>query len=706
VSRPIRFASFELDPAAGELRKSGVRVPLSGQPLDVLAVLLSRPGEVVSRDDLKQALWPDDTFVDFDNGVNSAIRRIRRALDDSATEPRFIETLPKRGYRFIGAVEEEPSEDSFPNAAPPPPGRPRWRSLTPLTLGGIAVALILLWLVGRPNAPKARPAENLFPLTSLPGVEQHPTFSPDGAQVAFSWNGGQNGDFDIYAQSVEGGDPRPVVTDPADDITPAWSPDGAWIAFWRSGEHESGIYVVRPGGGGEKRLLTFEVSQPIGSGILSRPYNLSWSADGKWIAFTDFRTRPWRISAISLDGDERSLTSPDDGALDLSPAFSPDGSRLAWKRWFGELTEAFFTMRLSDRQPVQASERMRDLGRFIAWTPDSRELIFDGRGYAGLRALRLSDGVVRAIPNATPAAQPAISINRRRLAFARRVGNLDVLRVDILEGSLEPASTRLSFPSTQSEFAPQISPDGLRILQTSYRTGPLQLWTAALDGSGGVPLAPGGSAGRWSPDGKRIAFDRAFPDDAGFGVWVIDAEGGIPEPLTGPSEFASQPCWSEEGTSVYFNYRVDGKSQIWGASASGAGELRRIAASGQRCWASAGFVYFTRGADLWRIPENGKGDEELVLEQRLYEGSGHWQVIGDRLYFIDFEQGRREGVWKLKRLDLSTTEVVEMLNLPREPSSVNGLALSPDETWLLYTVDNQDQQDIYAIEGFDLEGDQ
>ena len=101
MEHQIRFGVFELDPAAGQLRKSGVSVPLSGQPLDVLLLLVRRPGEVVTREELKEALWPDETFVDFDNGVNSAIRRIRRALDDSPSSPRFLETLPKRGYRFI-----------------------------------------------------------------------------------------------------------------------------------------------------------------------------------------------------------------------------------------------------------------------------------------------------------------------------------------------------------------------------------------------------------------------------------------------------------------------------------------------------------------------------------------------------------------------------------------------------------------------------
>src|SRR5215467_4788608 len=103
-SSPIRFGVFELDLEAKELRKSGIKVHLQPQPFEVLAVLVSRPGQVVSREELQQKLWAGDTFVDFDHGLNKAIGKVREALADNADNPRFIETLPRRGYRFIAPV--------------------------------------------------------------------------------------------------------------------------------------------------------------------------------------------------------------------------------------------------------------------------------------------------------------------------------------------------------------------------------------------------------------------------------------------------------------------------------------------------------------------------------------------------------------------------------------------------------------------------
>src|SRR6266566_1372710 len=100
----LRFGTFEVDLRAGELRKQGVRIKVQEQPFHVLTVLLRRPGEVVTREELRNQNWPPDTFVDFDNSLNTAINKLREALGDSADNPRFIETLPRRGYRFLVSV--------------------------------------------------------------------------------------------------------------------------------------------------------------------------------------------------------------------------------------------------------------------------------------------------------------------------------------------------------------------------------------------------------------------------------------------------------------------------------------------------------------------------------------------------------------------------------------------------------------------------
>src|SRR5215472_3921479 len=114
----FRFGPFELDAATGELCRNGIRLPIQGQPLQILELLLLAPGQMVSREQLRKALWPEGTYVDFNDSLNAGIRRLREALRDDADQPRFIETLPRRGYRFIGIIEFQP--DKVNSTASPP----------------------------------------------------------------------------------------------------------------------------------------------------------------------------------------------------------------------------------------------------------------------------------------------------------------------------------------------------------------------------------------------------------------------------------------------------------------------------------------------------------------------------------------------------------------------------------------------------------
>jgi len=123
AARFFHFGSFQLDLRSRELCRNGIRVRVPDQSIQVLAMLLEHPGEVVTREELHQRLWPNGTIVEFDNGINGAIKRLRQALEDSAETPRYIETLPRRGYRFIGRVEQEPAQRA-PERVPEPEARP------------------------------------------------------------------------------------------------------------------------------------------------------------------------------------------------------------------------------------------------------------------------------------------------------------------------------------------------------------------------------------------------------------------------------------------------------------------------------------------------------------------------------------------------------------------------------------------------------
>ena len=225
VSTPkvIRFGTYEVDLRSGELRKNGLKVRLTGQPFQILTILLERPGELVAREELQKRLWPGDTFVDFDSGLNAAVNRVREALGDSAENPRFVETLPRRGYRFIGQVEAPPRANSTESQAAVK-GQRNGNAGRAWKIGIAAGSVILLAAFGllvptiarrflRPSQPQLLEA---LPLTALPGQEISPSFSPDGSQVAFGWNGENHGaGFDLYVKVIGTDKPLRLTNHPA-----------------------------------------------------------------------------------------------------------------------------------------------------------------------------------------------------------------------------------------------------------------------------------------------------------------------------------------------------------------------------------------------------------------------------------------------------------------------------------------------------------
>lgn len=681
----LRFDGYEADVAAGELRKNGARVPLELQPFEVLAMMLERPGEVVTREEIQAAVWPD-VHIDIDTALNTAIRKIRRALGDSASHPKYLETLPKRGYRFVGEAAGPADEVKQRSRGG------RWAVAVLMA----TVAAGVVYLAGRDEGAPPRKSEAPTPvrLTSLPGVERYPSFSPDGSQVVFAWNGGEGEEFDLYVQEISSGIPRRLTYGEGDEVTPVWSPDGQWIAFWKSHWQDGGIYLIRPSGGGEKMLLG-----GLPSERMEWRHPLSWSFDSRWIAFTDSRDGRRRISAVSVTGEKVALTDPPADAQDSAPAFSPDGRRLAWKRFLGLGNSRLYTRALPDGKELRVNGGPRP-GYWIGWTPDSGSLILGGNHYVPvLSVVDIETGELREIPHTSPATEFAVSTTGNIIAFARTERDTDILRIDLPSGDSSPV-----LQSTLGERAAQISPDGSKISLTSFRTGSNAVWIVNADGSAPVPLVDRGHASRWSPDGTKLAFDRSLSseDGSGYGIWVIGAEGGAPQLVFGKDNQADQPCWSTDGSRLFFNRRPGGASTIWGIDVDSESAPYRISkGQGRRCWAAGQWVYFGRDEDIWRARQDGEGDDELVLAGRLFHGSAHWQVRDSSLYFIDFQEGLTLGRWALKKLDLSNGKESELIELPRPPGRGNGLSVASDESFILYTVENMSQTDLMLIKGFE-----
>jgi DNA-binding winged helix-turn-helix (wHTH) protein len=325
--RLVRFGTYEVDLPAGELKKCGVKLKLSGQPFQVLAILLEQPGTIVTREELQKRLWPD-TFVDVDHNLNTAINKIREVLGDSAESPRFVETVPRRGYRFIAPVEGAgvgKTQAEVLNSGMAKPAAPQSRALRVSMLIGACVLLagtgFLMYKRQHVSGPpRQRP---LTRVTFDDGLQSTATWSPDGRFIAYSSDRG--GKFDIWVQQVSGGDPVQVTKRPGNNLQPDWSPDGKYIAY-RSEEGEGGLFVVPAlgGEGQEKKIVSF--------GYLPR-----WSPDSSQILFqTHFGPLPIeslnRFYVTQLDGTPpREVLVEFFAKYKLSPGsavWHPDGKRI------------------------------------------------------------------------------------------------------------------------------------------------------------------------------------------------------------------------------------------------------------------------------------------------------------------------------------------------------------------------------------------
>jgi DNA-binding winged helix-turn-helix (wHTH) protein len=272
-THPIwRFGVFEVDPRREELRRAGTPVKMREQSFRILIYLLEHAGETVTRDELRKVLWPSDTFVDFDHSLNTAVMKLRDALGDSTDAPLYIETIPKRGYRFIAPVsqatesrnraagseggaaaaatsETSGSEEVVPASAeiPVSPRRPGRKAAGIGLKLGLILGLILtvaagsvLFLRKRPfpaplqNGSKDSSAFQTVPLTSAPGNPILPAFSPDGREIAYVWDGTERRRYDVYVQLVGADMPLRLTYSKSGLVgAPSWAPDGSEIAFSR-----------------------------------------------------------------------------------------------------------------------------------------------------------------------------------------------------------------------------------------------------------------------------------------------------------------------------------------------------------------------------------------------------------------------------------------------------------------------------------------
>ena len=327
------------------------------------------------------------------------------------------------------------------------PARSSMRTMVLVISSAVLLAgAVAGWFATRKADAPVSAMRRPVPLTSYPGSELQPSFSPDGSQVAFSWNGEKQDNYDLYVKVVGPGAPLRLTTDAGVDFSPKWSPDGRTIAFARAFPTElTSIMLIPALGGPERTLDRFRRIRP--------DVVLDWSPDGKWLVVAGTTGEgPTRLHAVSIEsGEVRPLTSPPNSATDLEPAFAPDGRSIAFARWTGMNLADIWVLRVSPTLEPQGEPRRLPIeGTFArdpVWTADGREILYgsgldiraniyrvpaDGSGPSRLIET-LGDGVEG----------PSLSHGSRRLAYSRQLSELEHLEAGSPGQGACPGAARL-----------------------------------------------------------------------------------------------------------------------------------------------------------------------------------------------------------------------------------------------------------------------
>jgi Tol biopolymer transport system component/DNA-binding winged helix-turn-helix (wHTH) protein len=595
------FGAFELEGRTAELRRNGVAIRLQEQPSQLLLFLLQHAGQIVTREDLRLQLWPADTFVDFDHALNTAVMKLREALGDSSENPLYIQTLPRKGYRFVAPVAMLPSINGHPSlaatVAPPPgmatapatnenlrhlgiadppianphdavvppenaiatlpdkPGATRKnppRHAASLAVASAALLLVLLAVGGvllyrgsMTSKPVTVVARSLTRITFDEGLQSDPTWSPDGRYIAYSADRG--GTTNLWMQQISAGDPIQVTSGPGPNWQPEWSPDGKYIAY-RSDAGSGGIFAIPAiGGAGQERK------------IASFGYHPRWSRDSTQILFRgeneQFPTSQFYV--VGLDGGQparvlsdffrqHSFFSP------ISAAWHPDGKRITV--WIDDPARSgpspqFWTIPLhggpamySEMAP-QIQQKFSDLGVQLSkekeWVVDSK-FTWAPSG----RALYLE----------------------RTLRGAR-----SLWRLNIEPATLRATSVDQLTSGSGLDTGPAVSPDGKKLAFTAS-SGKVSAWLYPFDanrgritGPGSAVTSPGMSA--WmtnvTRDGSKLAFSGVRAGE--MRLWVKSLPDGRELPLFIDGFSRDKPEWSPDGRRLaYIRVRAhQGQIMIW-----------------------------------------------------------------------------------------------------------------------------------------------
>ncbi len=621
------FGPYVMDARSRILLKDGTTVRLTPKAFDTLFVLVKHASQVVEKEQLLKEVWPD-IFVE-EGSLSHNIHGLRKALGDDSSEPRYIETIPKRGYRFVAPVKisqadekqigfsgiegdtvviekhtfarvvrDEFEETDFPtdsNETKLPtehaPHKKKRRIQAGLVAGALAVTAVAAFVyMTRPTvtAPPAvsRARSMLIRLTNNNAMDCDPAWSPDGSRIVF-WSN-RDGTKQIYVIDADGSNVKRLTNNFADDVNPSWSPDGRRILFDSERDGNKEVYVMDADGGNQIRLTRNNAVDTTAT----------WSPVGGLIAFASNRDtgppyNPYNLDIYVMNADGSNVRRiVDDPEYDVGPQWSPDGRKI-----------------------VFMTGRNRNF--------DVYEMNADGTGQKNLTSdYDKSDGA------------PVWSLDGRNIAFSRKIQGKDQIFVMSSDGGNLKQVTH----GSANNASPGWSPDGSKLILNTDHDGNWEIYMISVDGElaqltddAADDLAPD-----WSPDGNRIAF--SSNRNGKQHIYLINADGSALKQITNSPGEDTEPTWAPDGKRIAFTSVRDGNPEVYVMNTDGSNPRRLTndpASDSFPRWSVDGRILFTSnrggGTDIYVMDDGGQNVKRLTT---MGAGQAAWAPDGRRVTFV------------------------------------------------------------------------
>lgn len=658
----------------------------------VLLELACKPGQTLSRVELMDAVWAGTCPTP--DVLTQAITDLRRVLGDESQAPRFIETVPKIGYRLLAPVSFLDADGDDATATYPAQVPALALALDGRGSAGVVAqsrvvvrvlgAIALIALIGAVFASALDPLRSLFDrsaapnwsawdtrtLTSEPGAEKYPRISPDGTRIAYSASDASQRQFRLLVRSLEQARPlRLGINEDGEEFYPVWSPDGASIAFLRYSIAGCKV-ILTPAMGGQERMLRPCFNEEVNY--------FAWSPDGSQLITTNYSDETAGGLAIALlalaGGDSRVLEySHAAWDKDIDARYSPDGRWIAFRRGARPYTDLW--MIPASGGDAQRLTRFASRVRGYDWTRDSKALVFSSNheGHQALYTVDIADAQVRAL-NVEPAENPSTSTTTDSIVYEIPRVRTQLGEVRLSEGL---ATRNDILATTANDSAPAISPVDARLLFVSDRSGSQQLWLHDPATANVYPLTDYANATlidpAWRADGSRVLVTVRGVAGAS-GLVEIDLASRTERLLTGADDDVRYGTYGAQ-PNQYLVVVADGNGEVDLLALDSPGRpasTRRTLVKGVgRAEADpvSGAIYFTRlsGRGLFRL-DTQTGVERLVTvaTPRFYVDG--WRIVSGNVVYVSINA---DASGELRSLDPATGYDWVLVTMPALPAGLD-----------------------------------